>query len=286
MEGVVQDYLDNMRGSERSSGAGAADDHSRWNRNANSSCESGIGQAREYNSGGPSAFSQPPQQEPGQPRGWEKEESEEDRKLELLNDPRRRLEPVTRNGLGEDRVRISHGYDAPLTLLGEVAFQLQRRIMHYVFRSEVWSGTSTSSKTNDDDVNSCDKRYRFYGYTILNLHEKVRAHCRDPVTGTRDSEEKARLLRRFQYIITLLRDKFGFQMYKHGRLCQELMTKHGIFGAPPDGATIARLGLRDFRSVRNHVIKLSSAQDRSDLLILVDCLHYLGQREKKPVLCF
>jgi hypothetical protein len=56
--------------------------------------------------------------------------------------------------------------------------------------------------------------------------------------------------------------------------------------APPDPLTVARLGLHEFRSVRNQVIKLSAPRDRPDLMVIVDCLHTLGQKENKPMLCF
>ena len=79
---------------------------------------------------------------------------------------------------------------------------------------------------------------------------------------------------------------FFFSVHKHAKLSQDLINKYGVFIQSPDASAITRLGLHDFRSVRNHVIKLSNAEERPDMIVLVDCLYGLATNDNKPILCF
>ncbi|KAK7097051.1 uncharacterized protein [Littorina saxatilis] len=201
---------------------------------------------------------------------------------ELSESTHKKLEELT----GKAEAARKAYYDAPAALLGEVAFQLERRIIRQVFHEKKSSTSNKTDNTGDNRFDNNDTRHRFYGFTVLNIPEKIRAETREPRTLKRNCAREAVLLRRFQDVITFLRDNCQYFVHKHGKLCQDLINKHGLFNQPPDVATITRLGLDDFRSVRNHVIKLSDKEERQDMLVIVDCLRALALKEDKPILSF
>nr|KAG5688788.1 hypothetical protein BaRGS_033272 [Batillaria attramentaria] len=130
--------------------------------------------------------------------------------------------------------------ELPEAILGEIAFQLERRVLREVFdkRRRSSGGSSSTSCSQQKKSPKGGQRHRFYGVN------------------------------------------------KHGLLAQNIINKYGLFYQPPDAATIVRLGLHDFRTVRDHVIRMTSGKEREGMLVLLNCLHALGSKENQPILSF
>ncbi|KAK7481999.1 hypothetical protein BaRGS_00026802, partial [Batillaria attramentaria] len=177
--------------------------------------------------------------------------------------------------------------ELPEAILGEIAFQLERRVLREVFDKGRRSsgGSSSTSCSQQKKSPKGGQRHRFYGYTVSNIVEKVRRECADEETGKRNAIREAQLLRRYRKTMSILKF-FGYSVNKHGLLAQNIINKYGLFYQPPDAATIVRLGLHDFRTVRDHVIRMTSGKEREGILVLLNCLHALGSKENQPILSF
>ena len=87
-------------------------------------------------------------------------------------------------------------------LLGEIAFQLDRKILNYVFRAN-------------------KNKRRFYGYLITNIPEKIRRETTIDEIGLVDVEKKIILDYRYKYIIQTL-TPLGYKIDFHPDFCADM----------------------------------------------------------------
>ncbi|PVD34616.1 hypothetical protein C0Q70_05892 [Pomacea canaliculata] len=173
----------------------------------------------------------------------------------------------------------------PPCVLGEIGFQLERRIIQMVFGDEPPKNLANPLINEDETKANASQRHRFYGYTVRNLPERIRAECRRHGRGERDGVREADMKCKLRRVMQELRD-CGYSVTRHSSFAQDIINKYGLFSQPPDDATITKYGLRDFRCVREHVIRMSEQNEREDLLVLLNCLHHLGRKVGKALLSF
>ncbi|XP_069113075.1 uncharacterized protein [Argopecten irradians] len=153
-------------------------------------------------------------------------------------------------------------------LVGEVAFQLDRRILQYVF-----SETFVPEK---------ERHKRYYGYSIPNMWEMIRKEALDE-RGNVNTKKEVAMTRRFEYIIKTLAN-FGYVLEKHAQFAQDMVNKHGLLNAPPDKQTVKAFGLEDPVILRVLLSKLlQNDVELQDELILLDCLCLLAYDDRKPL---
>ncbi|XP_060084632.1 uncharacterized protein LOC132563888 [Ylistrum balloti] len=153
-------------------------------------------------------------------------------------------------------------------LIGEIAFQLDRRILEYVF----------SKKFVPDKEN----RKRYYGYSISNVGEMIRKEAMDE-QGKVNVRKELEMRYRFDYIMKTL-SSFGYILDRHSQFAQDMVNKHGLLNAPPDKQTVKVFGLEDPVILRVLLSKLlRSDVELQDELVLLDCLCLLAHDDRKPI---
>lgn len=93
-------------------------------------------------------------------------------------------------------------------LIGEICFQLDRKILNFVFR------LNAENK----------KRRRFYGYIIQNIVEKINRECTDKNNEFVDDNKKHMLQCRYLYVLKILKP-LGYNVTFHPDFCADMVSK-------------------------------------------------------------
>lgn len=156
-------------------------------------------------------------------------------------------------------------------LIGEVAFQLDRRILNYVFAS----GLTDSSQ---------DRR-RFYGYIIQNIPDKILRESIDRVTGDINYQKRATLHYRYQYILDALRP-MGYDVDVHSDLSVELVNKYGLLPLPSSRRPGEGIGPAAKEVIEDIILQVAPPEEQPDIIIMLNCLAYMAEQDNKPMLMF
>jgi len=149
-------------------------------------------------------------------------------------------------------------------LLGEMAFQLERRVLDYVFGLE---GA---------------KKRRFYGYTVSNICYMMEKESTSPDGGS-DVIGRTEMTCRLRKILCAL-EKYGYDIKIHADFSQEIINKYGLLPSPPDDKTIQTFGLNDACTIACLISRLSKRQSEvHNLNILLNCLHFLSKCDGRPL---
>ncbi|KAK3085836.1 hypothetical protein FSP39_009398 [Pinctada imbricata] len=156
-------------------------------------------------------------------------------------------------------------------LIGEIAFQLDRRILEFVF---AWKDMEQSS--------NMQRKRRYYGYSTANIGQMIRKEATKP-NGDLDHKKELEMRYRFDYVIRTLK-KFGYNLDLHGGFSQDMVNKHGLMVGPPDAQTVRKFGLDD-PVVLRLLLRQMIADDRelANALILLDCLCLMAYDDKRPI---
>lgn len=149
-------------------------------------------------------------------------------------------------------------------LLGEMAFQLERRILDYVFGLEG------------------SKKRRFYGYTVSNICYMMEKESTCP-DGTSDSVGRSEMTCRLRKILCTL-EKYGYDIKVHADFAQEVINKYGLLPCPPDKQTVAAFSLNDACTIACLISRLAKRQSEvHNLNILLNCLNFLSKCDGRPL---
>ncbi|XP_063054580.1 speriolin-like protein [Engraulis encrasicolus] len=186
-------------------------------------------------------------------------------------------------------------------VVGEIAFQLDRRILALIFQEQ----------------------HRLYGFTVQNIADKITQVSTHPVTGEVDKCVRARLCERHLAVTERL-GRLGYDMAVHPALSELLVNTYGILRQRPDpqhsepqhsDTQHSDPQQSDADSESNPPLDRSSEQQRSeagsesrrhdyscpevlrrvvvetvppsllkDVLLLLVCLRYLAKHDGKPLL--
>lgn len=149
-------------------------------------------------------------------------------------------------------------------LLGEMAFQLERRILDYVF-----------------GVEGAKKR-RFYGYTVSNICYMMEKESTAP-DGMSDAVGRTEMTCRLRKILCAL-EKYGYDIKLHADFAQEVINKYGLLPCPPDEKTITAFGLHDACTIACLISRLTKRQSEvHNLNILLNCLNFISKCDGRPL---
>ncbi|XP_066498883.1 speriolin-like protein isoform X2 [Hoplias malabaricus] len=162
--------------------------------------------------------------------------------------------------MANERAGNSGGADSE-RLLGEVAFQLDRRILSYVFQNQS----------------------RLYGFTVLNIPDKIIQVSTHPLTGKVDEGYRRELTDRYVDLMERLRS-LGYHLVLHPPFTEFIINTYGILKQSPDQQTVRELGYDNADLLRRIIIDIAPCRLLKDLLILFSCLCYMARRDRKPLL--
>ncbi|KAG7318032.1 hypothetical protein KOW79_019067 [Hemibagrus wyckioides] len=148
-------------------------------------------------------------------------------------------------------------------LLGEIGFQLERRILSHVFY----------------------KNTRLYGFTVNNIQEKIIQVSTHPLTGQVDKAYRSELTKRYVDLMDRL-SALGYNMTLHPPFTEFIINMYGILAVRPDTCTARGQGYNNLDDMRCAMLEAVPPSLLKDLLVLFSCLCYLAEKDGKPlILC-
>ncbi|XP_071003591.1 speriolin-like protein [Oncorhynchus clarkii lewisi] len=161
----------------------------------------------------------------------------------------------------------------PERLVGEIAFQLDRRILSYVFQGQ----------------------NRLYGFTVLNIRDKIIQVSTHPLTGKVDEGYRLQLSQRYTELMAKLK-QLGYSMTLHPPFTEFIINTYGILKQRADSYSTRELGynrwLEDNKQqsnlnspdfLRRVVINAAPSKLLKDLLLLFSCLSFMARQDGKPL---
>uniref|UniRef100_A0A8C3GP31 Spermatogenesis and centriole associated 1 n=1 Tax=Cairina moschata TaxID=8855 RepID=A0A8C3GP31_CAIMO len=145
-------------------------------------------------------------------------------------------------------------------LVGEIAFQLDRRILANIFPD----------------------RPRLYGFTVTNIPEKIMGSIFGSTPGAFDEQHCAAMARRYFTLMTRLR-ALGYNPEVHPALAESLVNTFGILRELPEGDGSDARAAPSPSHLRRVVSETVSPALRADALVLLECLQELAREDGKPL---
>ncbi|XP_077983498.1 speriolin-like protein [Glandiceps talaboti] len=143
--------------------------------------------------------------------------------------------------------------------VGEIAFQLDRRIVAYVFGE------------------GCSRR-RYYGYTVLNIPEMVNLEWADDVT-------RNVLRHRFQQIVERIKIH-GFDTDYHPTVIIRIINSYGMLDSRPSKDDATQCAYNE-TSLLDLIADLKlHPKEHQDMICLLGCLVTLSSQDNKPLLLY
>ncbi|XP_055975816.1 speriolin-like protein [Sorex fumeus] len=164
----------------------------------------------------------------------------------------------TRRSFYLNEIQGFSGTEKDGRIVGEIAFQLDRRILAYVFPGVT----------------------RLYGFTVSNIPEKIRQTSIKSLDGTVDEKKLRELTHRYLTLTTRL-EKLGYNRDVHPVFSEFLINTYGILKQRPD------LRANPLHSspaaLRRLVIDVVPPKFLGDSLLLLNCLCELSKEDSKPL---
>ncbi|XP_015213140.2 speriolin-like protein isoform X1 [Lepisosteus oculatus] len=169
-------------------------------------------------------------------------------------DKRSRNEPLTTPDM-TDPVQQSQE-----RVVGEIAFQLDRRILSYVFSGQT----------------------RLYGFTVFNIPDKIIQVSTNLVSGKVDHGFRAHMTHRYFDLMEKLR-KLGYSMTLHPHFAEFIVNSYGILKQRPEAYSTEDRSYSDPEILRKLVIDMVPSNLLKDILRLFSCLCYMAKQDGKPL---
>uniref|UniRef100_A0A8C7L9T9 Speriolin C-terminal domain-containing protein n=2 Tax=Oncorhynchus kisutch TaxID=8019 RepID=A0A8C7L9T9_ONCKI len=172
----------------------------------------------------------------------------------MCTDPREHEETASCSYVMSQKVKD------PERLLGEIAFQLDRRILSYVFQGQ----------------------NRLYGFTVLNIRDKIIQVSTHPLTGKVDEGYRLQLSQRYTELMAKLK-QLGYSMTLHPPFTEFIINTYGILKQRADSYSARELGYNSPDFLRRVVINSAPSKLLKDLLLLFSCLSFMARQDGKPL---
>ncbi|XP_074059228.1 speriolin isoform X3 [Macrotis lagotis] len=205
---------------------------------------------------------------------WEQSSDEESSNMPFVDHPMQTstpLEPSNKN-LQEMERKMAHQNSSKFNdttrdpkqltwerLVGEIAFQLDRRILSSIF----------------------PERVRLYGFTISNISEKIIQASLNTSNQKLDEELCQTLTQRYVAIMNRLQS-LGYNWQVHPGLTEQLVNAYGILRERPELAG-SEGGNYTMDFLQRVVMETVPPSILNDALLLLSCLNQLSQDDGKPM---
>uniref|UniRef100_A0A8D2L3M5 Spermatogenesis and centriole associated 1 like n=1 Tax=Varanus komodoensis TaxID=61221 RepID=A0A8D2L3M5_VARKO len=143
-------------------------------------------------------------------------------------------------------------------IVGEIAFQLDRRILAHVFPGIT----------------------RLYGFTVSNIPEKIKQVSMKSLAGSVDEKKYQAMTQRY-LDLTVRLEKMGYQTEIHPLFSEYLINTYGILKQRPDlTSNPVHNSPADLRKI---VIDIVPSKFLGDTLLLLNCLCELSKEDNKAL---
>uniref|UniRef100_A0A8C3W5T3 Spermatosis and centriole associated 1 like n=1 Tax=Catagonus wagneri TaxID=51154 RepID=A0A8C3W5T3_9CETA len=164
----------------------------------------------------------------------------------------------TRTGYYLNEIQSFAGTEKDGRIVGEIAFQLDRRILACVFPGVT----------------------RLYGFTVSNIPEKIKQTSIKSLDGSVD-EKKLRELTHRYVTLTARLERLGYSRDVHPAFSELLVNTYGILKQRPD--VRANPLHRSPAALRKLVIDVVPPKFLGDALLLLSCLCELSKEDGRPL---
>ncbi|XP_042345490.1 speriolin-like [Plectropomus leopardus] len=149
----------------------------------------------------------------------------------------------------------------PERLLGEIAYQLDRRILSHIFQGQK----------------------RLYGFTLLNIPHKIIEVSSHPLTGKVDDGYRLHLTQRYADLMERL-NQLGYKPTLHPPFTEFIVNTYGILKERPceNSPQATEYNNPDF--LRNFIVTTAPRKLQRDLLLVLTCLCNMAEQHRKPLL--
>ncbi|XP_029359625.1 speriolin-like protein [Echeneis naucrates] len=145
-------------------------------------------------------------------------------------------------------------------LLGEIAYQLDGRILSHVFQGHK----------------------RFYGFTVLNIPDKIIEVSTHPLSGQVDEGYRLHLTQRYAHIMEQLK-RLGYKTTLHPPFTEFIVNTYGILKERPTDNSPQAIDYNNPDFLRNTIVKTAPGKLQKDLLLVLTCLCSMAEKDGKPL---
>nr|XP_015214584.1 PREDICTED: speriolin-like protein isoform X2 [Lepisosteus oculatus] len=161
----------------------------------------------------------------------------------------------------DNELRMLPGVEERGRVVGEIAFQLDRRILGKVFPGFT----------------------RLYGFSVSNIPEKIQQVSYNPLSGTLQQSQRREMLERYDSLMSQL-EKFGYNPKVHPAFCEFVVNTYGILKHRPEGQP--PVVYSDPITLRKLTRDTVPAKFLQDSLLILNCLCELSRTDGKPLFTF
>ncbi|XP_065256199.1 speriolin [Emys orbicularis] len=145
-------------------------------------------------------------------------------------------------------------------IVGEIAFQLDRRILSSIF----------------------PERVRLYGFTVNNIPEKIIQASTNAISNQVDEQQCTAMTRRYLEIMNRLK-AVGYNPCMHPSFTEYIVNAYGILRERPELAASESGSYNNVDFLRKVVLETVPEPVRDNALILLECLAQLAKDDGKPM---
>ncbi|XP_070767957.1 speriolin-like protein [Enoplosus armatus] len=149
----------------------------------------------------------------------------------------------------------------PDRLLGEIAYQLDRRILSHIFQGHK----------------------RLYGFTLLNIPDKITEVTTHPLTGKVDEGYRLHLTQRHASLMERL-NQLGYKTTLHPHFSEFIVNTYGILRDRSDEYSTQALDFNNPDFLRKVIMSTAPRKLQTDLLLVLTCLCNMAKMDRKHLL--
>ncbi|KAJ4931149.1 hypothetical protein JOQ06_025447 [Pogonophryne albipinna] len=146
-------------------------------------------------------------------------------------------------------------------VMGEVAYQLDRRIMSHIFQGHK----------------------RLYGFTLLNIPGKIKEVSTHPLTGKVDEGYQLHLIQRHADLMKKL-NKVGYKTELHPSFTEFIVNHYGILKERPGESSDQAIDYNNPNFLMKLIMTKAPRELKRDLLVLLTCLCTMADGDRKALL--
>ncbi|XP_034035003.1 speriolin-like protein [Thalassophryne amazonica] len=148
-------------------------------------------------------------------------------------------------------------------LLGEIAFQLDRRILRHIFQGQ----------------------RRHYGFNLLNIPQKIIEVSTHPLTGKVDEGYQCYLSQRYHDLMEEL-THLRYKPTLHPTFSEFIINTYGILKQRPNAVSTEMMDYNHPDFLKKVIETTAQSKLKKDILVLLDCLCYMAQKDRNPLLLY
>ncbi|KAK5892458.1 hypothetical protein CesoFtcFv8_012835 [Champsocephalus esox] len=149
----------------------------------------------------------------------------------------------------------------PDRVMGEVAYQLDRRILSHIFQGHK----------------------RLYGFTLLNIPGKIKEVSTHPLTGKVDEGYQLHLIQRHADLMKNL-NKVGYKTELHPSFTEFIVNHYGILKERPGESSDQAIDYNNPNFLMKLIMTKAPRELKRDLLVLLTCLCTMADGDRKALL--